>query len=326
APMAQFNYRWTRQHNLRLRYFGNTDQPSVTQLSPVVDVSNPLNITYGNPDLKPSFTHRMNLRYQNFNPEKNRSMGFFGDIRYLTNDIVSSTMTDRETGRRETTYENVTGNWNANGRMMMNLPLKNIKFSVFSMSFASYNHANGFSNLEKNLSRRLNLGETLGLNYRSDLIDFGVRGNISYNKVKNSLEGQRDQEFLNYGGNANTTLYLPWDMSIESDINYSTNSGYSDGFTQDEWLWNASIQKQLFKQKNGTIRLKIYDILQQRSNISRSVTSNYIRDTTTNTLTTYFMVHFVYRFNIFKNGATQEDMMPQHGPGPGRGFGRGHGG
>ncbi|MEA5043537.1 MAG: outer membrane beta-barrel protein, partial [Petrimonas sp.] len=131
---------------------------------------------------------------------------------------------------------------------------------------------------------------------------------------------------LNYGGNANTTLYLPWDMSIESDINYSTNSGYSDGFTQDEWLWNASIQKQLFKQKNGTIRLKIYDILQQRSNISRSVTSNYIRDTTTNTLTTYFMVHFVYRFNIFKNGATQEDMMPQHGPGPGRGFGRGHGG
>lgn len=326
APMAQFNYRWTRQHNLRLRYFGNTDQPSVTQLSPVVDVSNPLNITYGNPDLKPSFEHRLNLRYQNFNPEKNRSMGFFGDIRYLTNDIVSSTMTDRETGRRETTYENVAGNWNANGRMMMNIPLKNIRFSVFSMSFASYNHANGFSNLEKNLSRRLNLGETLGLNYRSDLIDFGIRGNISYNKVKNSLEGQQDQEFLNYGGNANTTLYLPWDMSIESDINYSTNSGYSDGFTQDEWLWNASIQKQLFKQKNGTIRLKIYDILQQRSNISRSVTSNYIRDTTTNTLTTYFMVHFVYRFNIFKNGATREDMMPQHGPGPGRGFGRGLGG
>ncbi len=303
APMAQFNYRWTRQHNLRLRYFGNTNQPSVSQLSPVVDVSNPLNITYGNPDLKPSFEHRLNLRYQNFNPEKNRSMGLFGDIRYLNN---------------------VAGNWNANGRMMLNVPLKNIKFSIFSMSFASYNHTNGFSNLEKNLSRRLNLGETLGLNYRSDIFDFGIRGNVSYNKVKNSLKGQRDQEFLNYGGNANTTLYLPWDMSIESDINYSTNSGYSDGFTQDEWLWNASIQKQLFKQKNGTIRLKIYDILQQRSNISRSVTSNYIRDTTTNTLTTYFMVHFVYRFNIFKNGATREDMTPQYGPG--RRFGHGHGG
>lgn len=327
APSAQFNYRWTRQHNLRLRYWGNTDQPSVTQLSPVEDVSNPLNITVGNPDLRPSFQHRLNIRYQNFNPEKNSSMGFFGNIGYLTNDIVSATTTDINTGAKHTTFENVSGNWNANGRMMFNVPLKNIKFSVFSMTFASYNHANGFSNtkeneeitIEKNLSKRMNLGETLGLNYRSDLFDFSVRGNINYNNVKNTLEGQRNQEYLNYGGNASTTIYLPYDFSIESDINYSTNSGYADGFTQDEWLWNASLSKQIFKQKNGTIRFKIYDILQQRSNISRSVTSNYIRDTTTNTLTSYFMFHFVYRFNIFKGGATQQDMMP------GRGSGGGHG-
>lgn len=330
APSAQFNYRWTRQHNLRLRYYGNTDQPSVTQLSPVEDVSNPLNITVGNPDLKPSFQHRLNIRYQNFNPEKNSSMGFFGNIGYLTNDIVSATTTDISTGAKRTTYENVSGNWNANGRMMFNVPLKNIKFSVFSMTFASYNHANGFSNtkdndiitIEKNLSKRMNLAETLGLNYRSDLFDFSVRGNVNYNNVKNTLDGQRDQEYLNYGGNASTTIYLPFSFSIESDINYSTNSGYADGFTQDEWLWNASLSKQIFKQKNGTLRFKIYDILQQRSNISRSVTSNYIRDTTTNTLTSYFMFHFVYRFNIFKGGATQEDMMQRRG-GPGGGHGRG---
>lgn len=323
APTAQFNYRWTRQHNIRLRYNGSTSQPSVNQLSPVEDVSNPLNITVGNPDLKPSFQHRLNIRYQNFNPEKNRHMGLFGNIRYLTNDIVSATTTDLATGAKSTTYQNVSGNWNANGRMMMNVPLKNIKFSVFSMTFASYNQSNGFSNtindgdlsIEKNLSKRVNLGETLGLNYRSDVIDFGVRGNVNYNNVKNTLEGQRDQEFLNFGGTANTTLYLPYDFSVESDINYSTNSGYADGFTQDEWLWNASISKQIFKQKNGTIRFKIYDILQQRSNINRSVTSNYIRDTTTNTLTSYFMFHFVYRFNIFKGGATQDDMMQRRGPG-----------
>ena len=138
--------------------------------------------------------------------------------------------------------------------------------------------------------------------------------------MKNTLEGQRDQEYFNYGGNANTTIYLPWDFSIESDINYSTNTGYADGFTKYEWLWNASMSKQIFKAKNGTIMFKNYDILQQRSNISRSVTSNYIRDTTTNTLTSYFMVHFVYRFNIFKGGATQEYMMPVRGFG---GHGRG---
>lgn len=334
APTAQFNYRWTRQHNIRLRYNGSTSQPSVTQLSPVEDVSNPLNITVGNPDLKPSFQHRLNVRYQNFNPEKNSHMGLFGGINYLTNDIVSATTTNLSTGAKHTTFENVSGNWNANGRMMLNIPLKNIKFSIFSMTFASYNQSNGFSNtidtddmkhIEKNLSKRVNLGETLGLNYRSDIFDFSVRGNLNYNNVKNTLEGQRDQEYFNYGGSANTTIYLPFDLSIESDVNYSTNSGYADGFTQDEWLWNASLSKQVFKQKNGTIRFKIYDILQQRSNISRSVTSNYIRDTTTNTLTSYFMFHFVYRFNIFKGGATQSDMMQGRGPGRGPGGGPGRG-
>lgn len=323
APMAQFNYRWSRQKNLRINYSGSTSQPSVTQLSPVVDISDPLNITYGNPDLKPSFNHRLNIRYMNFVPEKSSSITFFGNGGYTFNDIVSSTFTDRETGRKETTYKNVDGNWNANGRLMLNMPLRNIKFSIFSMSTVGYNHTNGFSNNESNLSRRTNLGQTLGLNYRSDIIDFGIRGNINYNNVSNSLKGQQDQEYFNYNASANTTLYLPYDFSIESDISYNTNSGYSGGFEQEEWLWNASLQKQIFKQKNGTIRFKIYDILQQRSNISRSVTSNYIRDTTTNTLTSYFMFHFVYRFNIFKNGATQSDMMP--GRGPGGGPGRGHG-
>ncbi len=310
APSAQFNYRWSRQNNLRIRYFGRTSQPSVTQLSPVEDISDPLNITYGNPDLKPAFNHQLNIRYMNFIPEKNSSITFFGNGGYTFNDIVSSTFTDLETGRKETTYKNVDGNWNANGRLMLNLPLRNIKFSVFSMSSAGYTHSNGFSNNETNLSRRTNLTQTLGLNYRSDIIDFGIRGNISYNNVRNSLEGQQDQEYFNYNASANTTIYLPYDFSIESDISYYTNSGYSGGFEQEEWLWNASLQKQLFKQKNGTLRFKIYDILQQRSNISRSVTSNYIRDTTTNTLTTYFMFHFIYRFNIFKGGATQADMIP----------------
>src|SRR5690554_235874 len=338
SPMAQLNYRWSRTQNLRIRYYGDTDQPSLTQLSPVVDVTNPLNISYGNTDLNPSFEHRLNLRYQQSNPEKASSFNTFINAGYMTNDIVSATITDVNTGRRETTYQNVKGNWNANGRMMFNVPLGNIKFSLFSMSFVSYNQSKGyaksitdendskvFTNDDLNINNRLSLMEMLGLNYRSDLFDISVRGNVNFNNVTNSLEGQQDQQYLNYGGSANTSIYLPWDMTLESDVNYSTNSGYTDGFEQNEWLWNASIQKALFKQKNGTLRFKIYDILQQRSNISRSVTSNYIRDTTTNTLTSYFMVHFIYRFNIFKGGATQQDMMQGRGFGRGMGPGGGHG-
>ncbi|MBR5298095.1 MAG: outer membrane beta-barrel protein, partial [Parabacteroides sp.] len=108
------------------------------------------------------------------------------------------------------------------------------------------------------------------------------------------------------------------DFKIESDINWSTNSGYSDGFKQNEILWNASASKSFLKGKQATLRFKIYDILKQRSNISRSVTASYTQDSEYNTLGSYFMFHFIYRFSIFKGGASANDMR---GPGGRRGAG-----
>src|SRR5690554_6136030 len=256
SPSGHFNYRWSRQQNLRFTYNGNTSQPSVNQISPVVDVSNPLNIRYGNPNLKPSFSHRLNLRYQHSIPEQNRFYMLNSDFNYTSNAIVSSRFTDPETGRRENTFENVDGNWNGSIRFTTTQPLKNKKFSISTTSNASYGVNNGFSNNEENVNRQLNLSENLSLNYISEKMVFSIRGNISYNKVKNSLEGQKDREYMNYGASANSTVYLPYDFNIQSDIRYSTNSGYADGFKQNETLWNASIEKQVLKQKNGIIRLK----------------------------------------------------------------------
>uniref|UniRef100_UPI002636E072 outer membrane beta-barrel protein n=1 Tax=uncultured Proteiniphilum sp. TaxID=497637 RepID=UPI002636E072 len=320
SPNAQFNYMWTRQKNLRFTYNGSTDQPSVNQISPVTDITNPLNITYGNPDLKPSFHHRLDLRYQNSQPENNRFYMLNSNFNYTTNAIVTSRFTDQETGKKENTYMNVNGNWDASMRFTTTQPIISKRFTVSSTTSTSYSRSHGFSNYEENISKQTNLSENLSFNYKSNRFNFSVRGNISYNKVKNSLEGQQDREFFNYGTSANTTIYLPFDLNIQSDIRYSTNSGYADGFKQNEILWNASLEKQILKQKNGIVRLKVYDILQQRSNIRRNVSSNFIRDTTTNTLTNYFIVHFVYRFNVFKGGASRSDMQ-RRGP-RGEGSGR----
>ena len=315
APVAQFNYLWSKQTNLRINYNGKTNQPTIRQLSSVVDISDPLNTSYGNSDLKPTFNHNLSIRYRNSNPKKNQSYMFTSNTGFSTNDIVRSRITDIETGKKESTYVNVNGNWHANGRFMTNQPLISKKLSITSTSSASLNTSNGFSDGEKNTSKRLNLREVLGLNYRSDEFDFSLRGNVSYNKVDNSLPGQQNQEYFNYGGSAQTMVFLPFDFILESDINYSTNSGYADGFKQNEMLWNASISKLFFKQKNGTVRFKIYDILQQKSDYNRSVTSNFIRDTNNNTLTSYFMFHFVYRFNIFSGGAPQGNKKTERSKG-----------
>ncbi len=319
SPMAQFNYMFDKRTNLRIMYNGRTNQPSMTQLQPVADISDPTNITIGNPDLNPRYTNNVFIRFQQFTPEKQRAFMIMANGSYIINDIVSYTSYNQETGVKTTTYKNVNGNYSGNVRMMLNTPLKNKKFSINSMTMASFANSNGYINEEKNTNRNLILSERGGIDFRSSYLDLGVNGNIRYNATSNSLQKENNQNTFNYGAGGYTTIYLPLNFKIESDMNWSTNSGYGDGFKQNEVLWNASASKSFLKNNQGTLRFKIYDILQQRSNISRSVTASYIQDSEYNTLGSYFMVHFIYRFSIFKGGASASDVKTPGRSGRGRG-------
>ena len=319
SPMAQFNYMFDKRTNLRIMYNGRTSQPSMTQLQPVADISDPTNITIGNPDLNPRYTNNVFIRFQQFTPEKQRAFMIMANGSYIINDIVSYTSYNQETGVKTTTYKNVNGNYSGNVRMMLNTPLKNKKFSINSMTMASFANSNGYINEEKNTNRNLILSERGGIDFRSSYLDLGVNGNIRYNATSNSLQKENNQNTFNYGAGGYTTIYLPLNFKIESDVNWSTNSGYGDGFKQNEVLWNATASKSFLKNNQGTLRFKIYDILQQRSNISRSVTASYIQDSEYNTLGSYFMVHFIYRFSIFKGGASASDVKTPGRSGRGRG-------
>ena len=319
SPMAQFNYMFDKRTNLRIMYNGRTSQPSMTQLQPVPDISDPTNITIGNPDLNPRYTNNVFIRFQQFTPEKQRAFMIMANGSYIINDIVSYTSYNQETGVKTTTYKNVNGNYSGNVRMMLNTPLKNKKFSINSMTMASFANSNGYINEEKNTNRNLILSERGGIDFRSSYLDLGVNGNIRYNATSNSLQKENNQNTFNYGAGGYTTIYLPLNFKIESDVNWSTNSGYGDGFKQNEVLWNASASKSFLKNNQGTLRFKIYDILQQRSNISRSITASYIQDSEYNTLGSYFMVHFIYRFSIFKGGASASDVKTPGRSGRGRG-------
>lgn len=324
SPMAQFNYLWDKRTNLRVQYSGRTSQPSMTQLQPVADVSNPLNTIIGNPDLNPRYTNNLSVRFQKFTPEKQRAFMIMANGNYVMNDIVSYSVYEKGSGKKVTTYKNVNGNYGANVRVMLNTPLRNKKFTVNTMTTASFDNSNGFINEEKNTNKNLVLSERLGIDFRSDIIDLGVNGNFRYNGTTNSLQKQNNQDVFNYGMGGTTTIYLPLNFKVESDITYSTNSGYTAGYQQKELLWNASASKSFLKNNQGTLRFKIYDILHQRSNISHNVTASSTTDTEYNTLSSYFMVHFIYRFSIFKGGATSSDAMGgrerRHGPSGGHRF------
>ncbi|MDR1981947.1 MAG: outer membrane beta-barrel protein [Tannerellaceae bacterium] len=317
SPMVQFNYLFNRQTNLRINYDGRTSQPSIAQLQPVPNVSNPKNTVIGNPNLNPRYTNDVFIRFQKFMPEKQTTFMLMSNINYVVNDIVSD-VKNLGGGVKETSYRNTNGNYNGNIRMIVNTPLKNRKFSINSMTMASYSNSNAYIDNQKSLNRNMTLSERAGIDFRSDILDLGINGNIRYNKVDYSLQPESNMQTFNYGVGGTTVVYLPLSIKLESDISYSTNSGYQAGYKLNEVMWNASASKSFLKGNQATLRLKMYDILQQRSNISQNITSTGYTESEYNTLSSYFMVHFIYRFSIFKGGASASDVMDRR---PGRGQG-----
>ncbi|MDH6358510.1 TonB-dependent receptor [Parabacteroides sp. PF5-9] len=326
SPMAQLRYNFSKQSNLRVDYNGRVSQPSMTQLMPVPDYSQLTNIVVGNPDLKPRYVNNMSIRYQSFEPEKQLAFIVMANGSYTINDIISYSINEGGgTGNRTTTYKNMNGNYNGNLRVIMNTPLKNKKFTINTMTMASYGNSKALTGYRQandeildslNVNKNLVLQERAGIDFRSSYLDLGINGNIRYNNSRNT-NGTNNREVFDYGVGGNMTVYLPYDFKIESDISWTSTSGYDEGYQDDVVLWNASASKSFLKGNQATLRFKIYDILKQRLNYSYNVSSTGSSFVQYNTLSSYFMVHFIYRFSIFKGGASMNDMR-RGGPGGGR--------
>ncbi|HIX26447.1 MAG TPA: outer membrane beta-barrel protein [Candidatus Barnesiella excrementigallinarum] len=318
APYLRYRYKMGKQRSLRIDYRGSSSQPTMTQLQPVEDRSDPLRIVVGNPELKPSFQNRLNVRFNDYDQASQRAIMAMINAGFTTNSIISETTYDDLTGGQRTTYRNVNGVWNASGMLMYSTPFRNKHWQLNSFSRLSYNNNVGYNNGMRNDAGSFNAIENLGLSFRSDYFDAELRGNYRYLLATNSMQNQSDQSTHNYGGTFNVNGYLPWSITLGTDITYSGSSGYSAGYNTESWLWNAQASYQFLKGKNATIALKVYDILGQRNSIRRTITGNYIQDVEYNTLNTYGLITFTYRFNTFgdkRPGGERFDRGP-HGFGP----------
>lgn len=320
APFLRYRYKMGKQGSLQINYRGWSSQPSMTQLQPVEDKSDPLNIVKGNPELDPTFSHNIRLRFQNFNMEKQRSIMTMVDMQVVQNSIVSKTTFMPTTGGRYTTYENVNGVWNARAMMMWSQPLRNKAFQVSAHMFGMYNRTVGFNNGERNASGLLSINIMPGISWRPDNIELEFRPRYSFQNTRNSLQSVGNMMVHNYGGWFNAYYRTPIGLILASDLSYTATRGYSEGYDKDEWMWNASLSYEFLRDRSLTLSLKAYDLLQQKTNVRRSVTANYIDDQRYNNLTRYFMVTVSYRFNTFGKGNEPESRSRRFGHGvPGRG-------
>lgn len=319
APFLRYRYKIGKSRSLNMHYMGRSSQPSMTQLQPVADVSNPMNIIVGNPNLDPSFTHYLRLRFQDFNMDAQRSIMVMSDFNMTQNSIVSKSEFDRQTGAQTTTYENVNGVWSGRLMAMFSQPLRNKAWQISAHTFAMYNQLVGFNNGQRNRSGSLMWNVMPAISFRPTNLEFELRPRYSLQHTTNSLQSAGNMTVHNYGGTFSAYYYTPIGIILNSDLTYTATSGYSQGFDTKEWMWNASVSYQTLRDKSLTFSLKAYDLLQQRSNVSRTVTANYIDDIRYNDLTRYFMFTVSWKFNTFGKGNEPANRNEWRGPGgPGR--------
>lgn len=330
TPTLDFRYNFSKTSQLRINYRGRSSQPSMTDMLPTTDDTDPLNVKMGNPGLKPSFTNSLMGFYNFFNTEKQR--GLMTHIRFqnVLNSISNRRTYNETTGGYTTMPENINGNWNLFGLLGTNTALRNKKFTINTFTTISYNNIISYISdkallelADKNKTKQLNLGERLRGTFRNDWWEFSLNGTFNTMRTRNSFQEQNNMNTYEFSYGASTNIYLPWNMAIATDLSQNSRRGYSDAsMNRDELIWNAQISQNFLKGNAATVSIQFYDILRNQSNVSRTISAAMRQDTEYNSIYSYCMVHFIYRLNLF-GGKTAAGPANRRGPG---GFGGpGHG-
>ena len=338
SPTLDFRYRFSKMSNLRINYRGTTSQPSISQLLDITDNSDPLNISMGNPGLKPSFTQNFRLFYNNFVQNHNKGIMTFVNFSTTNNSISNKVTYDETTGGRITRPENINGNWNAMGAFMFNCSIDSAGvWNINTGAHANYNNYVSYLSLDKksdsqkNTTRSITWRQNLSFSYRNDWAEFSLDGTLTYNKAKNKLQPTSNLETWQFSYGPSMTLTAPWGTSLNSSLSINSRRGYNDSsMNTDEFVWNAQLSQGFLKGKPLTIMLQFYDLLRQQSTFSRAISATSRMDTEYNAINSYAMLHVVYRLNLF--GGKEARKGGFDGPGGpggrpnfhGRPFGGGH--
>ena len=333
SPTFDFRYRFNKVSNLRLNYRASTSQPSISDLLDIYDDSDPLNISTGNPGLKPSFTQRFSLFYNSyFQQTKQAAMAHVNFS--TTNNSISRRVTYNDvTGGRLTRPENINGNWDLNAALMFNTPLDSAgNWNVNTFTNFSYNNNVGYVTLgrnqssQKNTTKDMNINERLSASYRNDWLEVEFDGSLNYRHSRNQLQATSNLDTWQFSYGLNFNVQAPWGTTLATDVHMSSRRGYSDAsLNTNEFVWNAQLSQSFLKGKPLTIMLQFYDILHNQSNFSRSISASQRTDTEYNAINSYAMLHINYRLNLFGSKEARRGMRGGPGDGPGDGPGRGGG-
>lgn len=313
-PFVMVRYGFSRNSNLRLFYRTSTDLPSIDQLQNVVDNTNPLQLTTGNPNLTQAYQHNVSLRYSNTIPETSRVFFAYLNAGFTNSYIAKTTYLansdhpifadlDVQPGAQLTIPTNLDGYWNMRAFMTYGMPVRFIKSNINFDLNGSYSRIPGRINDDLNYSNTQSVGVGVSISSNvSEKLDFTLAVRPSFNQTTNTLQSGVDNNYYSQ----NSSLRLGWIFGkgfvLRSNIAHQFYDGLSEGFDQNYWLWGGSLGKKIFKNDLGEISLSVFDILGQNQSVQRNITEIYLEDVQTQTLQRYVMLNFIYQFRNFGSG------------------------
>ena len=348
APTAMLWWEMGENSNMRVFYRGWSNQPSVSQLLPVPDNTDPLNISFGNPSLAPYFSHNFNGDFRMNNRKTFASVNVRFNGSYVQ-DPITSAIWYGPNGARYSMPFNGPSSFNFGVNLFANIPIGKSNFSIGEMGRVNYSKSASFVggddvtgmigkyydastgdmdydgflkayslgefSFTENLTRTLSAMERLRVTYRNDALELSASARTRINKSWYTIAQTADNT-LTFNNQIRATANWTWDapgITIKSEFNYNWYNGYASSLNyQPEYILNAEIQKLLFKKK-ATLALKGYDILGQAKNLSVSDSANYHSEVYNNTLGRYIILSLTWRFGNFD----RERMRGPGGRGPG---------
>ncbi len=329
APYA--DVRWS---NDRLRmdasYGGNSSTPSGSKLLPVLDVSDPVQITAGNIYLRPSFSHTATFSLTSSNPKRFSAFDIWGYMTMGTNGIVNATWFDgngvryavpvnskklSENGGLYAFYNTPIGSkrhftLSLNGSLqfssargyqalkaMEGLDTDHLDYSSFMSSFwgdpSGDRFYSGLSGFGESNTNTLTWNFNPTFKYQIDNFSARVKASVSNTVSHYSLDSSADMNTFNYLFGGDVLYRTRFGMEITSDLEYRMYRGYAAGFGDPELIWNAGISQ---KVKAVTISLKVSDILDRARSLQRNTAASYVEDTYYNVLGRYILLGVSFNF------------------------------
>jgi hypothetical protein len=318
-PNAQYQYKFSRQNNLRINYRTNNIAPSIEQLQNVLNNSNSLQLSIGNPDLRQSFQHNVFMRYSGVNTTKGTNTFILLSGTYTDNYIGNSTIiANRDTvvyndiflarGSQISRQENLNGYYNARVFVNYGFPAKFIRSNV------NFNTGVNYSNVPALINKKINYSKTTAPSFGlvissnfSDKIDFTISSNSTYNTVVNTLQTSLNSSYFNQISKATLNLTLFKKLVLRGEYTNTLYTGLTASYNQNINLLNGAFAFKFLKDNQAELRLYVFDILNQNKAIQRNITETYIEDTRSNILQRYYMLTFTYNIKKYFQKKEKEE-------------------